>query len=296
MPRMGVDRLLIPFNGPLELDHTLGCGQAFRWSVHGEWHRGTVRDVAIKVRRVREGLEYRSSPHVDSRFVSSYFRLDDELDAILGEICPGRGAGGDRHMREAIRRYRGLRLLRQDPWECLVSYVTSIVSNIPKIGRCIENISRRYGKPIELEGWETYSFPTPDALAAAGARGLRDCELGFRARYLAELAKQVVAGPIDIGALRLASYEQARKALLPLWGVGDKVADCVSLFSLDKLEAFPVDRWVQRVACQLFFDNRPLSVKQVREWGMRKYGLYAGYAQEYLFHYIRHMPAGGLSP
>lgn len=276
------------FDGPLELDHTLGCGQAFRWRTEGGWHRGTVGEVALKVRRVGEGLEYFSSPAVEPCFVSSYFRLDDDLDAILCEI------DRHRHMSEAIRRYRGLRLLRQEPWECLVSYVASIVSNIPKISRCIENLSEKYGKRLELNGWVTYSFPTPQALARAGTRGLMDCELGFRARYLSALAKEVAGGRIDLQALRKAPYGDARRALMELRGVGEKVADCVSLFSLDKLEAFPVDRWVQRVASRLFLDNRPVPVKKVREWGMRQFGRYAGYAQQYLFHYIRHLSPSSL--
>jgi N-glycosylase/DNA lyase len=293
---MGVVSLIIPFEGPLELEHTLGCGQAFRWRAEGEWHIGTVKDVALKVRRVPQGLEYVSSPPVNASFVRSYFRLDDDLDAILDEISRHSRKKGDCHLKEAVRMYRGLRLLRQDPWECLASYVTSAVSNIPKITRCIENMSRKFGTRIELDGWETYSFPIPEALAAAGARGLRDCELGFRARYISELAREVAAASLDVGALRLASYDEARKALMRLMGVGEKVADCACLFSLDKLEAFPVDRWVQRVAGRLFFRNRPIPVRRVRQWGMRKYGRYAGYAQEYLFHYIRHLPTRAIAP
>ena len=280
----------------MELDHTLGCGQAFRWSSDGSWYFGTVGSAAVKVRLRTEGLECRTSPPLKADLIRLYFRLDDDLDAILHEISRHRREKGDRHLKEAVRRYRGLRLLRQDPWECLVSYVTSVVSNIPKITRCIENMSRKFGTRLELDGRETHSFPTPEALAAAGARGLKDCELGFRGRYISKLAREVVARQIDIGALRRVAYPDARKALMQLLGVGEKVADCVSLFSLDKLEAFPVDRWVQRVARRLFFDDRPVPVKNVRKWGMEKYGRYAGYAQQYLFHYIRHLPPESLSP
>ena len=203
--------MIVPFNGPLELDHTLGCGQAFRWKADGDWHLGTVGDVALKVRRIPQGLEYHSSPPRDASFVRSYFRLDDDLDAILEEISAHSGRKGDRHMKEAVRRYRGLRLLRQDPWECLVSYVTSVVSNIPKISRCIENMARKHGERIVLDGWETHSFPSPKALAAAGARGLKNCELGFRARYISQLARDVVARNVDIGAFRRVPYEDARE-------------------------------------------------------------------------------------
>jgi N-glycosylase/DNA lyase len=282
--------MIIPFDGPLELSHTLECGQAFRWRPEGEWFLGTVGSAAMKVRKVPIGLEVRSSLEVTAGFVRSYFRLDDDLEAILKEISV------DRHIRRAVEKYRGLRLLRQDPWECLVSYVASSASNIPKISRCIRKISERYGDRQELGAFVTYGFPAPETLAAAGAPALKECELGFRAGYIAGIARdmtdpdsQAMLTPQELRALRGVPAEQARLKLLEFKGVGEKVADCVLLFSLDKLETFPVDRWVQRVAERLFFNGRKLSPKKVREWGRAHYGCYAGYAQQYLFHYMRHL-------
>lgn len=280
----------MPFGGPLELAHTLECGQAFRWRPEGEWYVGTVGARALKVRMAGTGLEVRSSPEVSPDAVRSYFRLDDDLDAILKEI------GRDRHVRKAAEQYRGLRLLRQDPWECLISFVSSSASNIPKIARCIEKMSRRHGERLELDRFETYSFPPPEYLASGGAAALRECELGFRAEYIAGIARELarpdgagISGPEMLAALRNASYEDAKKRLMEFPGVGEKVADCVLLFSLDKLETFPVDRWVQRVAERLFFRGRKLTPRKVREWGREHYGRYAGYAQQYLFHYVRHL-------
>lgn len=282
--------MLVPFDGPLELSHTLECGQAFRWRPEGEWFLGTVGATAMKVRKAPGGLEVRSSPRVGPRFVRSYFRLDDDLDAILGEICV------DRHIRRAIQKYRGLRLLRQEPWECLISYVCSSASNIPKISRCIDKMSRRYGTHLELDGFETFGFPPPERLAAGGESALRECELGFRAGYIAGIAREITdpenMGPLTLAgllSLRRVPAEQARLKLLEFQGVGDKVADCALLFSLDKLDSFPVDRWVQRVAERLFFGGRKLNPKKVREWGREHYGRFAGYAQQYLFHYMRHL-------
>jgi len=282
--------ILVPFDGPLELSHTLECGQAFRWRPQGPWFLGTVGATAMKVRMAPGGLEVRSNPAVGADFVRSYFRLDDDLDAILKKISV------DRHIRRAQEKYRGLRLLRQDPWECLVSYVASSASNIPKISRCIGKVSRMYGARLRLDDFETFGFPGPEALAAGGAAALRACELGFRAGYIAGIAREMtdpesqgLLTPDGLRALRQVPAEQARLKLLEFVGVGEKVADCVLLFSLDKLETFPVDRWVQRVAERLFFRGRKLSPKRVREWGREHYGRYAGYAQQYLFHYMRHL-------
>jgi len=281
---------IVPLDGELELKHTLECGQAFRWRREGEWYLGTVGEAALKVRKTAAGLEVRSRPEVPAGFVRSYFRLDDDLEAILREISV------DRHIRKAVGRYRGLRLLRQEPWECLVSYVASSASNIPKITRCIENLSRLCGERLELEGFETYAFARPERLAAGGEAALRRCELGFRAGYIAKIASSLTAaggsGHLTVEglrALRQVPAGEARQRLLEFHGVGDKVADCVLLFSLDKLDTFPVDRWVQRVAERLFFRGRKLTTRNVREWGRKHYGRYAGYAQEYLFHYMRHL-------
>lgn len=282
--------MIVPFEGPLELGHTLECGQAFRWRPEGGWFLGTVGSTAMKVRKVPGGLEVRSSPEVSGDLVRSYFRLDDDLEAILREISV------DRHIRRAVETYSGLRLLRQEPWECLVSYVASSASNIPKIARCIRKLCRLYGEWLRIDGFETWGFPRPEKVAAGGARALRRCELGFRADYIAGIARELTdpegLGPLTLEGLRSlrdVPADRARLKLLEFCGVGDKVADCVLLFSLDKLDMFPVDRWVQRVAERLFFRGRRLSPKKVREWGRRHYGRYAGYAQQYLFHYIRHL-------
>ena len=282
--------MIVPFDGPLELSHSLECGQAFRWRREGGWYLGTVGATAMKVRMAPQGLEVRSSPKVGADFVRSYFRLDDDLDEILKTVSV------DRHIRRAVEKYRGLRLLRQDPWECLVSYVASSASNIPKIARCIGKLSRMYGRSLRLGHFETYGFPPPERIASGGAGALRECELGFRAGYIAGIAREMTdpegQGPLameGLRSLRQVPAEQARLKLLEFLGVGEKVADCVLLFSLDKLETFPVDRWVQRAAERLFFRGRKLSPKMVRYWGREHYGRYAGYAQQYLFHYMRHL-------
>ena len=275
--------MLLPIKGPLSLRHTLECGQAFRWRERGGWYLGAVGGRALKVRTADGALEVRSSPPADVAFVRSYFRLDDNLEAIYSSIAI------DGHIRRAVRRYRGLRLLRQEPWECLVSYLVSQASNIPRISKSIERLATRYGAPLELDGLRVHSFPSAEALRRAGPVSLKRLGLGFRARYVAGAARAVASGELDLEGLRALPTTRARAELMALPGVGAKVADCVLLFSLDRLEVFPVDRWVRRAVELLFFNGETLSEKRVREWGMRRYGRYAGYAQQYLFHYIRHI-------
>ncbi len=187
-------------------------------------------------------------------------------------------------MKGAISRYLGMRLLEQEPWECLVSYLCSINSNIPRISTLVEILSNRLGKPISLDGVTRYTFPEPYALADLGEMGLRLMGLGFRAPYLAGAAQAVASDRLDLANLRELPYPQAKEELMKLHGIGDKVADCVLLFSMGKLEAFPVDRWVRRAVQGWYFPGKHITNREIRLWAQERFGPYAGYAQQYLFH------------
>ncbi len=288
----GGDRTKIPLKGPLSLKHTLDCGQAFRWRRRGDWYIGVVGGAATKVRVVGRWLEARSNPRLEPDFFHRYFRLDDDLEEIYECISM------DEPIRRAVTAYRGLRLLRQDPWECLASYILSIASNIPRISGAIERLSETYGVRVELDGWSGHKFPSPTAIQLAGPEALSRHGLGFRARYLFDAARAVVEGEVDLKRVAGLPTEAAREELMACMGVGPKVADCVLLFSMDRLEVFPVDRWVRRGVEELFFNGERLSEGAVRGWGVERYGRCAGYAQQYIFHYIRHIgarPPAGLS-
>ena len=198
--------------------------------------------------------------------VRDYLRLADDLDSIYSSINVDERIGG------AIDRFRGLRLIRQDPWECLVSFICSSNSNIPRISTNVEDMSKSLGRAIACGGGEMYAFPSPEALAEAGEAPLRELGLGFRAKYVAAAARIVADGGIDLFTLREAPYEAALEALTALPGVGDKVANCVMLFSLDKLDAFPVDVWVDRVLREWYADRmsanggKKVTRKQMRPW------------------------------
>jgi N-glycosylase/DNA lyase len=294
--RIQLDKLL--FN----LEFTLCCGQAFRWEKHAEWWYGVVGDKVLKVRQVNKELQFRGA---DQNFVMEYFGFHDNLPKIFSQIAK------DRHIKKAIEAFRGLRILRQDPWECLISYICATYKNVPAIKQMLFKLSKKFGTEIVFEGHRFYTFPEPSALAKASIADLTGCGLGYRAKHVSETAKNVHRGDFDPKNLKNKSYNAARKELINLPGVGFKVADCVLLFSLGKLEAFPIDVWVKRIILKYYANYlgkefvKKASLKnsttkseyeKLNHFGRNYFGEYAGYAQEYLYHFERTKTRLGLSP
>ncbi len=268
---------------PLDLDNTLESGQAFRWRRKNDWFYGVIFDNIIRLRAVPDGIEFYSMPSDESTIapmINHYFRLDDNLREIQQSITT------DEHIAQAIRLYPRMRLLRQDPWETLISFIISANSNIPRITTNIEDICKTLGNPLVMDKHVRSTFPNAEVMAKAGEDILRQLGLGFRSKYIHAVAKIIATGDLDLFALREVNYNQALGTLLDLPGVGDKVANCVLLFSLDKTDAFPVDVWIDRVIRELYFnkiDSAP-SKTALRPWAQKRFGKYAGYANHYLFH------------
>ncbi|HDQ05240.1 MAG TPA: hypothetical protein ENN36_00765 [Candidatus Bathyarchaeota archaeon] len=282
---------------PFSVEHTLCCGQLFRWQKLGDWWYGVVADRVVKIKQCGEQLIFQVFPETQNQsFVEKYLRLDDDLPSIMSEISK------DEHIRKATDLFCGLRLSRQEPWECLVSYICATYKNIPAIKKMVNSISKCFGKKLTVDGIDFYTFPRPSDLAQACPKELRSCGLGFRAERVSETAKLVDNGELSFEALKNMSYFDAKRELLTLPGVGQKVADCVLLFSLEKAEAFPIDVWMKRAATTLYASHfDPSLIKRVASkssltpkeydtigsFGREYFGRYAGYAQEYLFHYLR---------
>jgi N-glycosylase/DNA lyase len=195
----------------------------------------------------------------------------------------------DEPMQAAVRACRGLRLLRQDPWECLASFILSSTKQIVQIRQIVSLLCRLYGRPLPvLTGHgPRFSFPDPIRLAETSEADLRSCKMGFRAPYLLATARRVAEGKVDLEALRGVGVEAARAELIELPGVGRKIADCVLLFAYGFPTAFPVDVWVMKALRALYFSNRRIAPKRLRRFSETHFGSHAGYAQQYLFHYIR---------
>lgn len=263
---------LIPVSPPYRLDRTLSCGQAFRW----QWQDGTAtgvfagRQVRLKQEQHRIRVEGLQKPE-QLTALQHYLAVDEPLRTIEETLRH------DRILRRILPHTTGIALMRQDPWECLVSFVISAFNNIPKIELTLEKLCHRYGGP----------FPSPQTLAGARLRELRSCLLGYRAPYLLEMAKRIAAGGFELSELADVPYAEARKLLLTLPGVGHKVADCVLLFAYGKGEAFPVDVWVKRAVERWYFSGRPATEKRIRDAARARFGPLAGYAQQHLYYYIR---------
>jgi N-glycosylase/DNA lyase len=200
-------------------------------------------------------------------------------------------------MRAAIASCHGLRLLRQDPWECLASFILSSTKQIVQIRQIVALLCERFGEPCSVEPVARldsatgrtlqFSFPTPQRLATATEAELRACKMGFRAPNLLAAAREIAEGRFDLERIRHLPHAEARTELMKLRGVGGKIADCVLLFAYGFDSAFPVDVWIERALQQLYFPRRRASEKRLRGFAATHFGPHAGYAQQYLFHYIR---------
>jgi len=271
-------RYELPVSGPIDLDLTFSCGQAFRWARDGVTWRGIVggSDLAVSLAAPSRLSVVVLGEDPGPEALVRYFRLDQDPLVHLEHAEELRALPG-------ILPLFGLRLLEQDPWETLASFISSAASNIQKIGRCVEGMASRWGEPIA--GSPRRTFPRPEKLAALGARRLRSTGLGFRAPYLARTARHIASRGFSWDALREAPYEGARAALVELPGVGPKIADCTLLFGLGRLEAYPVDRWIRRATLELAARRRAKD-EELSRWAAR-FGPGRGYLQQILFHLRR---------
>jgi N-glycosylase/DNA lyase len=184
---------------------------------------------------------------------------------------------------------RGLRLLRQDPWECLASFILSSSKQIVQIQEVVHTLRRRFGRPIAAANdcSPAFSFPSPDRLASVSEADLRSCQMGFRAPYLRETAHRIASRQVNLETMSSRTIDQARSELVSLPGVGRKIADCVLLFAYGFPTAFPIDVWVTRALQQLYFRGEQVPLPRLIEFTSGYFGPQAGYAQQYLFHYMR---------
>ena len=258
-----------------DLDSTLDCGQVFRWQRSGEWWTGVVLGHIVRARQ--DGSDLVVDTGLDRDSIVRYFRLDDDMPGIYSRI------NTDPVMDDLIRRFRGLRLIRQQPWECLISYMASSCKSIPNIKDSISNLCRQYGDDLGRD----FSFPTAEVLARTTENRLRETKLGFRSVNILEVARKVDSGEFDLGAPFELEYEEARELLMGMRGIGPKIADCVLLFAYDKMEAFPVDTHILSVMEEHYgsFIEGAKSKRgeAISEFARSYFGQYAGYAQQYLF-------------
>jgi len=267
-----------------DLAATLTSGQAFRWQWHDPGWVGVIGARWVRVRRERGVLIAETAePVSDWEWLTHYLQLEVDLREVVGAFPE------DEPLRAAVAACRGLRLLRQDPWECLASFILSSNKQIIQIRQVIALLCERYGERIAvLPGHPpAFSFPSASRLACLTELDLRACRMGFRAPYLLATARLVASDQGWLGRLRELPLEAACEELMRLPGVGRKIADCVLLFAYGFQPAFPLDVWVMRALRELYFARRRVSAGRLRRFAADHFGPRAGYAQQYLFHYTR---------
>lgn len=262
-----------------DLELTLTSGQVFHWVRQAEGWLGMIGDTPFYAEQRGDELLVPTGAESQARH---YFALDHSLDAICASFPR------DAAMEEAASFCRGMRIVRQPAWECLATFITSSMKQVAHIAQMSHAIRRTFGRPVEWQGCTLYTYPTAERLAQASEAELRACKLGYRARNLLGSARMIAGGEVGLHALRELDDEAARAELCRLPGVGEKVANCVLLFAFERLRAFPIDVWIERVLRQLYFARkRNVTAKRLRSFSQSYFGEFGGYAQQYLFHHAR---------
>jgi len=262
----------------INLENTINSGQVFLWTKqNGFWYGINGQDV-LKVNSLGKITAYSNKKY-------DFFRNNDDIKKIIKSISR------DETTKIAVKKYLGLRLVRQDPFQCFISFIVSSNSNIQKIKSSLEKISIKFGKKIQFDNKEFYMFPEPKKIANATIQEIQNCGVGYRAKFIIDAAKMVESKQIDFDHLKKSKYQDAKEMILTVPGIGNKVADCILLFSLDKLEAFPLDRWMIRILERYYLEKFELETKSITEKQynvlhekiVKYFGPYAGYAQQFLF-------------
>lgn len=251
-----------------DLAQTLDCGQAFRWSDdgNGRWH-GVAFNRCLEIEKADDRfIFHNTTPEDFENLWREYFDLDRDYGAVISDIS------GNEILRNAAQYGRGIRILSQEPWETLCSFIISQNNNIPRIKGIIERLCSNFG---EICG-NSYTFPTAEKISVLTTEDLAPLRCGFRAKYIIDAAIKVANGDIDLAALKTADTETARNTLMNIKGVGPKVADCTLLFGLGHISAFPRDVWIKRAMQDLFDGELPACALP-----------YAGIVQQYIFYYTR---------
>ncbi len=265
-------------NCAINVENSINSGQVFLWKKNGDYWDGVNGQDVLRVNNSGVIKSYQN-------LKIDFFRKNDSLDDIIKSISK------DKTVRNAVKKYLGLRILKQDPFQCLISFITSSNSNIQKIKTSLENISKKFGTKIEFENQEFFLFPKPRKLSKASINEIRSCGVGYRAKFIKDAANMIFSKEIDFESLKKSKYFETKKSICSIPGVGNKVADCVMLFSLNKLEAFPLDRWMIRILEKYYLNEFHLETKTITEKQydilhekiVNHFGPYAGYAQQFLF-------------
>ncbi len=262
----------------INLENTINSGQVFLWKKQKNFWYGVNGQDIFRVNKSGQITSYQNH-RVD------FFRKKDNMKEIIQSISK------DKVVSLAVKKYLGLRILRQDPFQCFISFIVSSNSNIQKIKSNLESLSEKLGEKIEFDKKEFYLFPNSKSIANSSIEEINSCGLGYRSKFVFEAANMIESKKINFEYLKKCSYQEAKEIILSVPGVGNKVADCILLFSLEKLNAFPLDRWMIRILEKYYSNTFKLETKSITEKQYQNlhekiidyFGPFAGYAQQFLF-------------
>ncbi len=262
--------------------HTFDCGQCFRWEKQPDGsYTGVAFGRVVNICHTQNSIVISNTTIDDARSIwLNYLDLNRDYEIIKNMYA------NDVNLKKAIEFGYGIKILKQEIFECLVSFIISTQNGIPRIKKIVSKLCSMYGDEIEYDGKIYNSFPTPEQLKNLTEKDLEPLKAGYRTAYIVDCVKKVASGEIDLEKVALMDIASARKELLKIKGVGPKVADCVMLFSMSKHEVFPVDVWVKRTMSNLYLDENA-SVNDIQKYAAKNFGKYAGLAQQYLFYYAR---------
>ena len=262
----------------INIDNSINSGQVFLWEKNGtDWYGINGQDIL----KINENGIIKSILNSKTNF----FRKNDNMQEIIKSISK------DETVKKSIKQYEGLRIFKQDPFQCMISFIISSNSNIQKIKNSLEKISKKFGKKVKIQNKEFFLFPKPEKLANASIEEIKKCGVGYRAPFIKQASKMIVLKKINFEYLEKCDYQEAKKNICLIPGVGNKVADCILLFSLNKLEAFPLDTWMIKIlekyySNQFNIETKTITEKQyqiLHEKIVNYFGPYCGYAQQFLF-------------
>jgi N-glycosylase/DNA lyase len=262
----------------IDIDNSINSGQVFLWERHGtNWYGIDGQDIL----KINQNGAIKSILNSKTNF----FRKNDNIQEIIKSISK------DKTVKKAVKEYEGLRIFKQEPFQCMISFIISSNSNIQKIKNSLEKITKKFGKKITIENKDFFLFPEPEKIAKASIDEIKACGVGYRAPFIKEAAKMVVSKKINFEYLEKCDYEEVKKNICLVPGIGNKVADCIMLFSLNKLEAFPLDTWIIKILEKYYsnefkIETKTITIKQydmLHEKIVNYFGPYCGYAQQFLF-------------
>lgn len=272
-----------------DLVHIFECGQCFRWNKEQDGsYTGVIKSAVINVKQEQNKIIF-SGECLDGDFenlIKEYFDLKTDYKEYKNKLSKI-----DQYLKESINFGNGIRILKQDLWETIISFIVSANNNIPRIKKIIEKISLNYGEKIQFNGKDYYLFPTPESLSKASVEDLRNMGLGFRDKRLFNTTKMILSKEVDIDNIcKMNTTDEMREELLKLDGVGPKVADCILLFALNRIDVFPIDVWVRRVMNDLYIHNEceeKVNKRELQKLAEEKFLGLSGIAQQYLFYWKR---------